>query len=73
MDKYSNYFGIDISKDVFDVMDDNGNHKQYPNNPTGFKQFTKHLPANSCCVMEATGCIIPAWLTTSPRSESLYR
>lgn len=55
MDKYSNYFGIDISKDVFDVMDDNGNHKQYPNNPTGFKQFTKQLPANSCCVMEATG------------------
>jgi len=55
MGKYSNYYGIDISKDVFDVMDDKGNHKQYPNNPVGFKQFEKQLQSSSCCVMEVTG------------------
>jgi len=32
MDKCNNYYSIDISKDVFDVMDDKGNHKQYPHN-----------------------------------------
>lgn len=55
MDKYTNYYGIDISKDVFDVMDNHGSHRQFSNNMPGFKPFLKMINANSCCVMEATG------------------
>jgi len=31
MNKDRIYFGIDISKDVFDVMDSNGNYFQFEN------------------------------------------
>lgn len=55
MDKYTNYYGIDISKDVFDVMDNHNSHRQFSNNTTGFKSFLKMVNVNSCCVMEATG------------------
>ncbi|MBN4066102.1 IS110 family transposase [Candidatus Amoebophilus asiaticus] len=55
MNKGINYFGIDISKDVFDVMDSNGEHSQFENNFKGFKKFLKLLDSNSHCVMEATG------------------
>jgi hypothetical protein len=41
MDKFSNYYGIDISKDVFDVMDANGKHLQFTNDQAGFKLFLK--------------------------------
>jgi len=39
MNKDMNYFGIDISKDVFDVMDSNSNYFQFENNYKGFKKF----------------------------------
>jgi len=55
MYKFSHYYGIDISKDVFDVVDDTAHHHQYTNNPIGFKAFMKVLKSHSCCVMEATG------------------
>jgi len=55
MNKYKHYYGIDISKDVFDVMDDQGMHYEFENTITGFKKFKKKLPSESCCVMEATG------------------
>ena len=55
MDKITKYFGIDISKDVFDVMDSNGQFKQFPNAQKGFKKFLKLLNTESHCVMEATG------------------
>ena len=55
MDKDTTYFGIDISKDVFDVTDSNGNYQQYQNNAKGFKLFLKSLDSFSHCVMEATG------------------
>jgi len=55
MNKYKNYYGIDISKDVFDVMDANGKHKQYANSLPGFEKFFKTMDKNSCAVMEATG------------------
>ena len=48
-------FGIDISKDVFDVMDSNSNYFQFTNDSKGFKIFLKLLDENSHCVMEATG------------------
>ena len=55
MSKNTNYFGIDISKDVFDVMDVGNNHHQFSNSASGFKKFLKHLDSTSHCVMEATG------------------
>lgn len=55
MSKDSKYFGIDISKDVFDVHDYLGNHHQFSNDFKGFKKLTKLLNYESHCVMEATG------------------
>ena len=55
MYKFKHYYGIDISKDTFDVMDQKGIHYQYQNSIAGFKKFIKVVNENSCCVMEATG------------------
>jgi len=55
MNKDMIYFGIDISKDVFDVMGSNGNYFQFENDFKGFKNFVKLLGEKSHCVMEATG------------------
>lgn len=49
------YFGIDISKDVFDVVDSEGVHFQFENSFKGFRSFLKMLKEDSHCVMEATG------------------
>jgi transposase len=55
MNKSINYFGIDISKDVFDVVNTSGDYFQYENNFKGFKKFVKELDGSSHCVMESTG------------------
>ena len=55
MDKNKKFFGIDISKDTFDVMDCSGNYYQFDNNTKGFVRFLKLLSNESHCVMEATG------------------
>ena len=49
------YYGIDISKDVFDVCDSHGTHYQFENTYKGFKQFVKVLEPGAHCVMESTG------------------
>ncbi|MFT4661974.1 MAG: transposase [Patiriisocius sp.] len=54
MKKDTNYYGIDISKDVFDVMDEKSVHNQFKNNHSGYKKFLKYLDKHSHCVMEAT-------------------
>jgi len=55
MSKNTKYFGIDISKGIFDVMDQNSNYYQFSNDFKGFKQFFKLLDNSSHCVMESTG------------------
>ena len=55
MNKYNETFGIDISKDVFDVHGSKSGHDQFKNGAEGFKSFLKALPKNSLVVMEATG------------------
>lgn len=55
MNKDIKYLGIDISKDVFDVYDNNKTHYQFTNSISGFKKFVKLLDTNTICVMEATG------------------
>jgi transposase len=55
MNKYSETFGIDISKDVFDCYGSKQGHLQFKNDEFGFKNFAKILSKNSLVVMEATG------------------
>lgn len=55
MNKYSETFGIDISKDVFDCYGSKQGHLQFKNDEIGFKKFHKTLSKNSLVVMEATG------------------
>lgn len=55
MSQYNHYLGIDISKDFFDVVDDQGCHYQFVNVPSGFKELLKIIQDNPVCVMEATG------------------
>jgi len=55
MNKYKETFGVDISKDVFDIYGSISGHNQYKNDAIGFKKFLKELPKKSLVVMEATG------------------
>ncbi len=55
MNKYKETFGVDISKDVFDVYGSSLGHNQYKNDETGFKKLLRELPEDSLVVMEATG------------------
>lgn len=55
MNKYKETFGVDISKDVFDVYGSISGHNQYKNDASGFREFLKDLPKESLVVMEATG------------------
>ena len=55
MNKYKETFGVDISKDVFDVHGSTTGHNQYKNDETGFKKFLKRLPSDCLVAMEATG------------------
>nr|WP_319509622.1 IS110 family transposase [uncultured Draconibacterium sp.] len=54
MYKTNHFVGVDVSKDKFDVWDSIAGHRSFPNGRKGFRQFSKQLPANSFCVMEAT-------------------
>ena len=55
MNKYKETFGVDISKDVFDVHGSECGHSRFINDSSGFRLFTKSLPQDSLVVMEATG------------------
>lgn len=55
MNKDKKIFGVDISKDVFDVVDQSGKHDQFGNDAQGFSKFKKCLPDNALVIMEATG------------------
>lgn len=55
MNKYKETFGVDISKDVFDVHGNTSGHSQFKNDTKGFTSFLKALPEESLVVMEATG------------------
>ena len=55
MNKYKEIFGVDISKDVFDVHGSISGHNQFKNDEKGFASFLKVVPKESLVVMEATG------------------
>jgi len=54
MSKYTEIYGVDISKDVFDVYSISKGHVQFKNDSLGFKSF-KSIPKGALVVMEATG------------------
>ena len=55
MTKYKKIYGIDISKNVFDVYSKIKGHQQFNNDESGFKKLLKSLPKTALVVMEATG------------------
>jgi len=55
MSKYKEIYGVDISKDIFDVYGEKSGHHQFKNGGKGFTSFLKSLPKGSLIVMEATG------------------
>ncbi len=55
MNKSNEIYGIDISKDVFDVVNTKGIHEQFENTIKGFKKFSKEVSSGDLVVMEATG------------------
>lgn len=55
MNKDKEIFGVDISKDVFDVVSQSGKHDQFVNDAQGFSKFKRSLPNNALVIMEATG------------------
>ena len=65
MSNRKQFYGIDISKDFFDVVDHMDKHYQFKNDASGFKEFVKILTGGSHCVMEVTGCYyqgLATWL-----------
>lgn len=55
MSKYSEIYGVDISKDFFDIANKKGKHQQFSNSMEGFKQFSRLLTKSTLVVMESTG------------------
>lgn len=55
MNKYKEIYGVDISKDVFDVYGSFSGHGQFKNDEQGFLTFLKSLSKDVLVVMEATG------------------
>ena len=55
MNKDRKIYGIDISKDVFDVFSIDSGHSQFKNDEIGFKALVKMLRKEALVVMEATG------------------
>lgn len=55
MTKDKEIYGIDISKNVFDVYSHSSGHSQFKNDDKGFQSLIKQLPKASLVVMEATG------------------
>lgn len=55
MNKFTNFIGIDISKDTFDSYFLDGKHEKHTNDIEGFKSLISHIPDNTHIIMEATG------------------
>jgi transposase len=55
MDKYREIYGVDISKDYFDVYSERYGHERLANGDDGFHRFLESLEKGDLVVMEATG------------------
>jgi transposase len=52
---YKEIFGVDISRDVLDIVNTKTIHRQFSNDENGFREFEKYLTKDDLVVMEATG------------------
>ena len=55
MGKYTDYLGIDVYKNILDVMNNEEKHFQFSNDLKGFREFAKIISRDSLCIMEITG------------------
>ena len=55
MCKVKQFIGVDVSKDVIDLYDSQGNYHQFKNSYSGFKKLLAITTVSTHCVMEATG------------------
>lgn len=55
MNKYNEIYGVDISKDVFDVYGSKTGHQSFNNDAQGFNAFKKSIHKDALVIMEATG------------------
>jgi transposase len=55
MNKYTEIYGIDVSKKVFDLYSTTSGHQQFSNDEKGFKSLLKMLDKEALVVMESTG------------------
>ena len=55
MNKYKAIYGVDVSKDYFDVYSSKEIYLQFENSINGFKLFKTHLTKKVLIVIEATG------------------
>lgn len=55
MIKHKNIYGVDISKDYFDVVCSDGSHNQFLNDDSGFAAFKNEMARSPLVVMESTG------------------
>lgn len=65
MNEVTNFFGVDVSMETFDVSTPDQKHVQFSNNSEGYGKFVKLLDSESQCVMEATGAYhqkLASWL-----------
>ncbi len=58
MSKNKQFLGIDVSKDVLDVYDYQGNWYQFKNDASGFKELLLITSDLTHCIMEAQGIIM---------------
>ncbi len=56
MDQVTNYFRIDISKDVLDVYVAHDRHHKLENNASGFSKLEELMKNQAHLVKETTGC-----------------
>ena len=65
MNEVTNFFGIDVSMETFDVSTPHQGHIQFSNDVEGYRKLFRLLDDQSHCVMEATGAYhqkLATWL-----------
>lgn len=55
MNEFTDYLGIDISKNTIDIINSQDKHFQFSNDLKGFKNFLTIIPKGALCIMEVTG------------------
>lgn len=74
MNEVTNFFGIDVSMETFDVSTPDQKHLQFSNDVEGYRKLLKLLNDQSHCIMEATGAYhqkLATWLCSQGSKVSV--